>query len=608
MRIAHFGPLPPLRSGISDYCSALLPELGKLVEVDLWVDQDLKNISLPSNGRFGVINYVHSLEKVARLREYDAILYHMGNNPEFHSNLYEVFLDHPGIVVLHDYMLHHFMIGHHLNRKHCRDSYIDEFRYNYGTPGQQMAETMVDAEGRIDWQNKYLERCPLNKRIVDHATGIIAHSDYAIMRLLANTHRPLRKIAFLNQAVSSPRAPSEARVELGLDQDSFVVGTFGSYGYHKRVPQIIQAFSVFWARRPKSVLLFVGWGYPKNEIYEEARRLGLDRSAVKIVGSAITDEKFEAYIAATDICLCLRFPTMGETSGTVLRAMALQRPVVVTDVGWYSELPNDIVLKIAPDHLEIEILAESLHELYSNSNFAATLASNARAFVLKYHDPARIAHEYVDFIDEVISPVKNIQLRLANTLGDAIAALPCEAEPILHQVTTHMAELVSQASTPAQVENRAVPLRRLAPPAPRLPFGVNLAGYASSEKGVGEALRAQLRSLKAADVPCVVNEFVDSGSENVESGFHTSDQNPYGFNLIMVNADQVPHFAQNRDGYFQGHYNIGGWNWELSTFPPEWCPSFDFFHEIWAPSDFVAQSLAPLSPIPIVTMPVFAES
>ena len=159
------------------------------------------------------------------------------------------------------------------------------------------------------------------------------------------------------------------------------------------------------------------------------------------------------------------------------------------------------------------------------------------------------------------------------------------------------------AAGPAHLEKRAVPMRRLPAPAPRLAFGVNLTGYASSEKGVGEALRAQLRSLKAADVPFIVNEFVDSGSENVESGFHTSDQNPYGVNLIMVNADQVPHFAQNKNSYFQGHYNIGGWNWELSTFPREWCTSFDFFHEIWAPSNFVAQSLAPLSPIPIVTMP-----
>ncbi len=158
-------------------------------------------------------------------------------------------------------------------------------------------------------------------------------------------------------------------------------------------------------------------------------------------------------------------------------------------------------------------------------------------------------------------------------------------------------------SASANPGKTAIRLRRIHAPVAVHPFGVNLAGYGSSEKGVGEALRAQLRSLNAANVPCVVNEFVDSGSENVESGFQTSDQNPYGVNLIMVNADQVPHFARNRDDYFKGHYNIGGWNWELSTFPREWCASFDFFHEIWAPSDFVAQSLAPLSPIPIFTMP-----
>jgi glycosyltransferase involved in cell wall biosynthesis len=133
--------------------------------------------------------------------------------------------------------------------------------------------------------------------------------------------------------------------------------------------------------------------------------------------------------------------------------------------------------------------------------------------------------------------------------------------------------------------------------------GFNVIGYLGSEKGVGEAMRAHLRSLEAAAVPHVVNHFVDTFSENPETSFSTSQDSPYPINLLMVNADQVPYFAQKNPGYLGGHYNIGGWNWELSTFPREWSNVFQFFHEIWAPSNFVRDSIASISPVPVTTMP-----
>ena len=46
-------------------------------------------------------------------------------------------------------------------------------------------------------------------------------------------------------------------------------------------------------------------------------------------------------MAACDVVVSLRSPTMGETSGTVVRALSPARPLVVSDVGWFSELPDD---------------------------------------------------------------------------------------------------------------------------------------------------------------------------------------------------------------------------------------------------------------------------
>jgi tetratricopeptide (TPR) repeat protein len=139
-----------------------------------------------------------------------------------------------------------------------------------------------------------------------------------------------------------------------------------------------------------------------------------------------------------------------------------------------------------------------------------------------------------------------------------------------------------------------------------LPFGVNVLGYIHSEKGVGEAVRAEIRNLQAAEIPFVVNDFSDVyGSSNMEGKeFRTSSENPYEINLIHVNADQLPVVFTQKRGYFSKRYNIGFWNWELSTFPAEWHDRFRYLNEVWAPSNFVKDAVSAVAPIPVSCVPI----
>jgi len=141
-------------------------------------------------------------------------------------------------------------------------------------------------------------------------------------------------------------------------------------------------------------------------------------------------------------------------------------------------------------------------------------------------------------------------------------------------------------------------------PEPRM-FGANVAGHIGSEKGVGEGLRSTLRILRTAGVPLALNNFVDPGSVNLDSEFTAfSDDNPYSVNLLHMNADELPTFARERGlKYFEEHYNIGYWAWELSRFPEKWIDSFQYLDEIWVPSNFVLESVARSSPIPVITVP-----
>ena len=65
-------------------------------------------------------------------------------------------------------------------------------------------------------------------------------------------------------------------------------------------------------------------------------------------------------MAACDVLVNLRSPTMGETSGSVIRGLALGKPMLVSDVGWFGELPDGVALKIPVDDYEVATIAGAL--------------------------------------------------------------------------------------------------------------------------------------------------------------------------------------------------------------------------------------------------------
>src|SRR5687768_3391752 len=102
MKLAYFSPLNPQPSGISDYSEELLPYLAAQADVDLFVDG-----FHPSNPKvttyFRFFDYRRDPSMLARLRDYDAVLYHVGNDHRYHGGIFDTMRAHPGVVVFHDF-------------------------------------------------------------------------------------------------------------------------------------------------------------------------------------------------------------------------------------------------------------------------------------------------------------------------------------------------------------------------------------------------------------------------------------------------------------------------------------------------------------------------
>ncbi|MEG4301388.1 glycosyltransferase, partial [Microcoleus sp. D3_18a_C4] len=133
-------------------------------------------------------------------------------------------------------------------------------------------------------------------------------------------------------------------------------------------------------------------------------------------------------------------------------------------------------------------------------------------------------------------------------------------------------------------------------------LGMNIAGYINGEFGIGEGVRANIRAAEAAGIPFVINNFTRSPHRKKDTTYQNfSQDNPYPVNLIQVNADEVATFIKHTgSSYFENKYNIGFWAWELPAFPPEWQPAFNHFHEIWTYSNYCAEAISALAPIPVI--------
>jgi glycosyltransferase involved in cell wall biosynthesis/2-polyprenyl-3-methyl-5-hydroxy-6-metoxy-1,4-benzoquinol methylase len=148
------------------------------------------------------------------------------------------------------------------------------------------------------------------------------------------------------------------------------------------------------------------------------------------------------------------------------------------------------------------------------------------------------------------------------------------------------------------------------PDEPRRPArtrpGVNVVGYISSERGVGEAARQVVTALQAADVATAT---IDAPTEPEQIATALAElpdaEHPYDFNLICVNADMLPHVATALGPrFFEARHSAGLWFWEVSHFPEQWLPAFDFVNEVWVASEHVADTLRPLSSTPVQTIRV----
>jgi len=306
-------------------------------------------------------------------------------------------LDHPGVVVMHDFCLHHFFAEYFLEIEKAPQLYVEEMEYNYGFRGRAMAQDLFAGRLSPPWETQPL-RYPLNKRVLDLAQGVIVHSEFA-KRLVQETHPhvPVRKINMPAGETRDAESVEQLKMRYGIPLDRVIVASFGQATPNKRIETVLRAIERLKNHNP--IYLLVGELATSLEgTVRDSRLEGIIRPTGYVTGKA-----FEDYSEIADICVNLRYPTHGETSASVCKLMAAAKACVVSDTGWFSELPDDCVAKIGVDEHEGETLLACLESLIANQTLRAKMGANAREYIRTNHSISTAASQYVEFLREVNS-------------------------------------------------------------------------------------------------------------------------------------------------------------------------------------------------------------
>jgi len=424
-RLAWFSPDASSRSGIAAYSAELLP---LLVTRGYTVDM------------FGAGN-AHDFVWMQRRRPYDVTVFQMGN-AACHDYAWGYIFRYPGLVVLHDAQLHQARALGLTKRWPPRVSdYVAEFRANHPHTPADVADVVAAGYGTTLYH-----LWPHIRLVIETARLTVVHN----RRLLDDLRQryPSAALDAIDMGVADPldrsddlrRAAEDVRERHSIPHDAFVLAAFGGITPEKRIAKLLRATSTLAGRYPALHLLLVGSPAEHYDVTADSARWGVSER-VHVTGY-VTDEELPRYLAAADVCACLRWPTNRETSASWLRCLAAARPTLISDLADLGDVPSLDprgwrVLDTSSPHrtpvaVAIDLIDEdhSLHlaldRLIADEALRARIGDAARRWWQTYHRLDHMADGYERVIEAAITlppPRATLPAHLTDTTADLGRAL-----------------------------------------------------------------------------------------------------------------------------------------------------------------------------------------
>ena len=384
-KLAWFTPLPPVRSGVAHYNSQLLPALALQHRIDVFVD-GAPEAGLSPDPAVRVFS-AHDFLWRHQTQPYDLIVYQLGN-ASCHDYMWSYLVRYPGLVVLHDGQLHHAR-GRMLLQRALVEDYRREFRYNHPDAKQALAD--LGAAGLLGSMTYLFS---MLRVVVESSRRLVVHNHW-LAEEIRQAH-PGTDVEIIEMGVPEPSPRAHARRLIrsrhGIAENAVVFTALGKATPEKRLREVLHALASLSGTEPATHFLVAGESVDYYDMREAVRANGLERTVT--IAGYVADEEVDNYIAASDVCVCLRWPTSRETSESWRRCLAAGKPTISTDLIDTIDVPtldprNWSLLSTDPNSGPVGVSIDILDELHSlrlairrlaiDGRLRETLGKNARS-------------------------------------------------------------------------------------------------------------------------------------------------------------------------------------------------------------------------------------
>lgn len=294
-------------------------------------------------------------------------LYNVGNNYDYHVGVLEICNKFPGVGIFHDVYLYDLFYGWISSLS--LDAHDEFLSILYGEL------VPLDLRSVKDVLAHRVENFPMLEWVAPKFSSIITHSRFAADRMRRLVLGPVSSVPLAYKAPIQVDVPDVG--QKSCIHDRMIVSTFGDANSNKRIESVIRGIAssgVLKERIRYNVVGSISEAY-KQKITDLASALGVDLNVVGRVSS----ESYAQHMNATAVVCCLRYPPTESASATLIESLLSGKLTLVTDVGCYSDVPDDLVVKIPQDD-EIRGLAYGMDLALQNFEFAEATGRRARSW------------------------------------------------------------------------------------------------------------------------------------------------------------------------------------------------------------------------------------
>ena len=386
--LLYASPFPPMKSGISDYSTVLVKALDSKFNITLFTDNYV--IDEGKLTKYPVVKY--GVDDVD-FDKFDYILYNIGNNPEYHSYIYEAAIRHPGMIIMHDLVLYYLFVGYYQKKNELYSSLYSKLGQDVF---RQIKEEVKENGSNLLEQKHLASLYPMNRELIQSGNKIMVHSEFARNRIINTGWIDTKKIKHINLIQQIDDDTEDAILDrtkifrkYGIPENAVVIASFGYIAETKMNMEVCKAVKQI-SKTVKTPICYVMVG-EGNYVDKE-----IDEKNIFKTGYVELKE-FNNFIQYSDIIVNLRNPSMGETSGAMLRILQLGKCCVTNNGGWFSEIPDTCVCKIDVENVEAE-LKKTLSELITNKKRREIVGINAKEYIQDNYNAHKITQEIWDFV------------------------------------------------------------------------------------------------------------------------------------------------------------------------------------------------------------------